>query len=207
MSISHKPRSGAGPASRPTSSSSRSQARAYAAFGSTSGPDVGQRHRQHRLANVVEQEHPVVERERKVGNAPIVRGHVGKLLGVSNRVVGRKAHRPAHEPRQALRAAPCDNARRALRDRETDRPTGTAAARQPSSAVLDHRLLAAGLEPQERLGPQEAEPADLLTADDALEQKGEPAAVDQPKRRHRRQPIARQLTAAPECTGAEPTNG
>ena len=65
-------------------------------------PDVGQGDRQNRLANMVEEEHPVVERERKVGNAPIVGRHVGKVLGVSHRIVGGKADRSAHETRQAF---------------------------------------------------------------------------------------------------------
>ena len=49
--------------------------------------DMGQRDRQHGLANMVEEEHPVVKRERQVGNASIVGRDVGKILGVSHGVI------------------------------------------------------------------------------------------------------------------------
>jgi hypothetical protein len=42
-------------------------------------------------------------------------------------------------------------------------------------------VIAPGLEPEEGLGPQEAEPADLLAADDALEQEGWRTPLDRPK--------------------------
>ncbi len=156
------------------------------------GPRGAARHRQHRLANVVEQEHAVIKSERKVGNAPIIGGNVGKLLGVANGVVRRKTNRSAHEPRQAF------HGNRAITLNELFEIAKRISRPKPTrwSVVVrsaDDRVVAAGLELQKRLCAQKAEPADLLATHNALEQKGEAAAVDQSKRRDRCQPIARQL--------------
>ena len=60
--------------------------------------DVGLRHDQDRLADVVEEDHPIVEGEREIGQPPVVVGDVGQVLGVSHGVVGRIADGPAGEP-------------------------------------------------------------------------------------------------------------
>src|SRR6185312_16630940 len=62
-----------------------------------------------------------------------------------------------------------------------------------TSGLDDADLRPARLEPQERLGAEEAEPADLLAADDALEQEGRGRALDPPEGRDRGQPVAGQL--------------
>ena len=54
-------------------------------------PDVSLGDRQDRLADMVEEEHPVVEREREVGNAAIVGRNVGQVLGVSHGIVRRQS--------------------------------------------------------------------------------------------------------------------
>ena len=72
---------------------------------------------------MVEQDHPVVERERQIGKAAIIGRHVRQILGVADGVVGGKADRPAHEPRQALERDRAITLDQLLRGRETDRPT------------------------------------------------------------------------------------
>ena len=49
---------------------------------------------------MVEQDHPVVEGEREVGQAAIVGRGVGQVLGVADGVVSGIADRAAGEPRQ-----------------------------------------------------------------------------------------------------------
>ena len=53
------------------------------------------------LADVVEEDHPVVEGEREVGQAAVVGRGVGQVLGVADRVVGGVADGPADEPGEA----------------------------------------------------------------------------------------------------------
>src|SRR5208337_3489758 len=54
-------------------------------------------------------------------------------------------------------------------------------------------VIAPGLEPEEGLGPQKAEPADLLAADDALEQEGRRTPLDPAEGRDGCQAIPGQL--------------
>ena len=72
------------------------------------------------------------------------------------------------------------------------------------AAGLDDRHLGPPrLEPEERLGPQEAEPADLLAADDALEKERRGRALDPAEGRDRRQPVAGQLPVDRDARGRE----
>ena len=59
----------------------------------------------------------------------------------------------------------------------------------------------ARLEPQERLGAEEAEPADLLAADHALEQERRRRALDPAKGRDRREAVAGQLAVDRDAGG------
>ena len=120
---------------------------------------------------MVEEDHPVVEREREVGQTAIVGRGVGQVLGVADGVVGRVADGSAGEPGKPGEVNGAITVEELLRGRETDRPRCNARF-APGSSGRDHDdLVAPGLEPEERLGAQEAEPADLLAADHALEQK------------------------------------
>src|SRR6185312_15196641 len=60
--------------------------------------------------------------------------------------------------------------------------------------VEDANLAAPGFESEERLGAEEAEAADLLAADDALEEEREGRSLDLAERRDGREAIAGQLT-------------
>ena len=70
-----------------------------------------------------------------------------------------------------------------------------------SAGVGDVDLVAPGLEPEERLGAQEAEPADLLAADDALEQERRGRPLDLPEGGDRRQAVAGQLAVDRDARG------
>ena len=50
---------------------------------------------------MVEEDHAVVEGEREVGQAAVVGGTFGQVLGVADRVVGGEADRAAGEPGEA----------------------------------------------------------------------------------------------------------
>ena len=62
--------------------------------------DVGLRNDQDRLADVVEQDHAIVEGEREIGQSAIVVGDIGQVLGVAHRIVRRIADSPAGESRE-----------------------------------------------------------------------------------------------------------
>ena len=61
--------------------------------------------------------------------------------------------------------------------------------------------MAPRLEPQERLGAEEAEPADLLAADHALEQERRRRPLDPAERRDRGQAVAGQLAVDRDAAG------
>ena len=63
--------------------------------------EVGVRHDQDRLVDVVEDDHPVVEGEREVGQAAVVGRGVRQVLDVADRVVAGVADRPPREPGEA----------------------------------------------------------------------------------------------------------
>ncbi len=122
------------------------------------------------LADVVEEDHPVVEGEREVGQAAVVGRGVGQVLGVADGVVGGVADGAAGEPGQARAGGrPGTSPSRASSSRNGS-SVGGPAGDVGVERVEDADLAAPGLEPEERLGAEEAEPADLLAADDALEQ-------------------------------------
>ncbi len=155
---------------------------------------------QDRLADVVEEDHAVVEGERKVGQPAVVGGDGGELLGVAHRVIGGEADGAAGEPRQTRRGRGAIPAEEPLELGE-----GIAAGEAPALALAarldDPDLGPARLEPHERLGPEEAEPADLLSADDALEQEGRGRPLDPAEGRDRRQPVAGQLAVDRDARG------
>ena len=114
-----------------------------------------------------------------------------------SRCIGRRRRPRSRPPRRRTAAGPASarpgTARAPSRARRTGpgrRTGGPSAAR---AGLDDGHLGAAGLEPQERLGPQEAEPADLLAADDALEQERRGGPLDPAEGRDRGQPVAGQL--------------
>ena len=145
--------------------------------GVDAGPEMRLRHNQDDLANMIEQHHAVEEREREVGQTPIVARHIGQVLGVADGIVGRVAHGSAGEsgqPGKVNRAMEIDEL---LKLDERIGRSGNAV--RPRVAGHGHDdLIAPGLEPQERLGPQETEPPDVLAADDALEQEGRRTPLD-----------------------------
>ena len=132
------------------------------------GPGLGDD--EDRLADVVEEDHPVEEGERQVGQAAVVGRGVGQVLGVADRVVGGVADGPAAEPGQAGQVdRPVAGGSGREAPRTGRRPRRLAGRGRSSVGVIDDPA-APGLEAEERLGAEEAEPADLLAADDALEQ-------------------------------------
>ena len=84
-------------------------------------------------------------------------------------------HRRPRNPRlrrrigEAQGGEPRDGGRRVAEGRRTDRPRRKRGPPRVSGHGHDD-VIAPGLEPEEGLGPQEAEPPDLLAADNALEQ-------------------------------------
>ena len=103
------------------------------------GSDVGLGDDQDRLADVVEDDHPVEERERRSGRPRSSGGTFGQVLGVADRVVGRVARRRrrrtgggrADAPRGSVRPAP-GGRRNGSAERE---PAGRAAGRPESVTV------------------------------------------------------------------------
>ena len=125
------------------------------------GLDVGMGDHEDRLPDVIEQDHPVIEGERQVGEVPVVGRGVGEVLGIADRVVSGVADRPAHESRQAGDVHGPIGGEEALEVEERVgrvRPGGSIRI----GRVDDSDPIAPRLEPAEGLGPEEAVPADLL---------------------------------------------
>ena len=70
-------------------------------LGVGSWPDVRLRHHEDRLADMIENHHPIIKRKRKIRQAAIIRRRVRQILGVAHRIVRSVAHRPTREARQA----------------------------------------------------------------------------------------------------------
>ena len=102
VSISMKPSSGAGAASRSTSSSMRRHARLIGGRRVGSRRHVRLRDDQDRLADMVEQDHRVVKIEREIGEPAVIGRGAGQVFGVPDGVVRSIADGAAGEPRQAL---------------------------------------------------------------------------------------------------------
>jgi hypothetical protein len=149
-------------------------------------------HDQDRLADVVEDDHPVIKGEGEVGQAAIVGGGVGEALGVADGVVGREPDGAAGEPGEAGEVD-----RPVPLDQPLQVPERVGRRGPPDAPGVVRRqdadLGPARLEPEERLGPEEAEPADLLAADDALEEERGGGALDPAEGRNGRQAVAHQL--------------
>jgi hypothetical protein len=139
---------------------------------------------------VVEDDHAVVEREAQVRNAAVVRRRVRQALDVAHGVVAGVADRPAAEPRQPRQV------RRAVAGDEIlehFQRVGVTRLDPRLVAVLHADLLAVGLDPPERPAAEEAVPADLLAADDALEEEPAAVAAEFRERGHRRQRVGDEL--------------
>jgi hypothetical protein len=152
--------------------------------------DVGEHHDVERLRDVVENEQPVVEGEAEIREMKVVDRRMRQPLRVSDGVVGRIPHHAAGERREFRQLG-------RLMASHPPLEVGERVGRLELLHVVragprDPHSRAEGFKPQEGLGPQEAVTADLLPADDALEQAGRLSGVDPGKRRQRRQAIREQ---------------
>jgi hypothetical protein len=119
---------------------------------------------------MVEQDHPIVESEREVGQTSIVSRRVGEPFGISYRVVGGISDGSSGEARQTWQMDGSILFEQLL---EFDEGVvrggpggGTGILR-----VEDTKLASSGFELKEGLRTQKAEPSHLFPADDTLEEK------------------------------------
>ena len=119
---------------------------------------------------MVEDDHPVIKRERKIGEPPIVGRRGRQVLGVSHGVVRGIADRAPGKPRQSLEMH-CAIALDQLLEIAKRIGRREAASLVRIVGIRDRHIVAPRLESQEWLGAQKAEPSHLLAANHALEEK------------------------------------
>ena len=86
-------------------------------------PDMRLADHEDRLANMIENHHPVIKRKRKIRQPAIIRRRVRQILGVAHRIVRSIARPPPPRTAASPSIEPRDNARPAPADRGTDRAT------------------------------------------------------------------------------------
>ena len=122
---------------------------------------------ENRLANLVEDDHPIVERERHVGNVAVIVRSVGQTFGVADDVVPGVADCPAAKARQTGKVpglVPCEKTLQIAQRIARLELLG-------ASLFGDDDVVAEGFDPQERIGTEKAVASDLLASHDALEEK------------------------------------
>ena len=129
---------------------------------------------EHRLADVVEDHHAVVEGERQVGQVAVVLGRRSAAARCSGRCRTRRSRPRRRRTAAGPAGATADTASSSV-SQIVERIVDGVAFRLCRRGSM-HDVVAVGLDPQERIGAEEAVPADRLAADDALEQ--ERVAVD-----------------------------
>ena len=153
--------------------------------------DVGQDDDIERLRDVVEDHEPVVEGEAQIGERTVVRGGVGEILDVPDRVVGRIPDDAAGERGELVDVGRAEGGHAALELGE--RIVRFKLLRAAGEAVAaDGDLPPTGLEEEERIGAEKAVAPHLLSADDALEQAATGAGVESGEGRQRCQPVGEQ---------------
>jgi len=151
----------------------------------------GHRHHHFRLVHVVEHDHLIVERERQVGQLPVVRRGVGQILGVAHHVVAGVADRAAGKRRQFGQRGRSNRVHAFFQFRQ-----GVDGREFFAPVVRNHDYpIATRFDLHERIRRQRRQKTvatNLLAADHALEQTGRRAGIDLVKRRDGRQRIGQQ---------------
>ena len=169
-------------------------------------PDMCLGDHQDRLADMIEEHHPVVKRKRKIGKSAIIGRHRRQILGVPDRIVRSITDRPPREPRQAPAVEPPDSVSTSSWRSRNGSGDVNRRAESGSTGPVIVTSLPARLEPQERLGSQEAEPPHLLAADHALKQKRGRGPLDPRQTPTRASSRRRSTGGRPECTTPSPAS-
>lgn len=120
----------------------------------------------HALRHVIEDDHAVVERERQVRQTEVVGGGVRQPLDIPHGIVGDASDGAAREGGQFCQTRRAEGGHPTLEFRERI----VARERLHAGRSGDPHLPPAGLHPQEGVGGEKTVPADVLAADDALEE-------------------------------------
>ena len=123
------------------------------------------------LVDLVEHQHPVVEPERKVGQLAVIGGRIRQPLDIPHCVVPGVADRPADKPRQPRRVGRLVPRQQPLQFAErVGAVKPMLGQRFRSRVVANNHIAVKRLDLQKGIAADEAEPADLFSANHAFEQ-------------------------------------